>query len=82
MIPVFRLGDLQKRPNDPNARARAIAMVKELKESDEAFKRVCKEQGIPYVPAVCADIYGYNYYTTGAGRLPTPKLGGNWFNRQ
>lgn len=75
MIPVFRLGDLKKRPNDPNARKKALDMVKQLKDSDEAFKRACKDNGIPYVPAICADPYGTNYYVPGVGRNATVKLG-------
>ena len=70
MIPVFKLSDLQKRPADPNARARAIEMVRKFKESDDAFRRICEEKGIPYVPCVAADPYGTNYYN-GATRRPS-----------
>ena len=75
MIPVFKLSDLQKRPCDPNARAKAMEMVKQLKESDDAFRKICEEKGIPYTPAVCADPYGSNYYN---GRSKRPTLGSIW----
>lgn len=81
MIPVFRLADLKKRPNDPNARQRALDMVKRFNESDEAFRKACKDNNIPYVPAVCASNYGSTYYTSESGRRAQPKLGDTWGNR-
>jgi hypothetical protein len=80
MIPVFRLGDLKKRPYDPNARARALEMVRKFKDSDEAFRKKCAELGIPYVPCVAADPYGTNYYN-GATRRPSQVRLGDIWNR-
>lgn len=75
MIPVFKLRDLQKRPSDPNARAKAIEMVKRFKESEDAFRKICEEKGIPFTPCVAADVYGTNYYT---GATKRPSLGNVW----
>ena len=75
MIPVFKLSDLKKRPCDPNARARALEMVKQFKESDDAFRKICEEKGIPYVPCVAADPYGVTYYN---GQSKRPSLGNLW----
>lgn len=73
MIPVFRLSDLQKRPADPNARAKALEMCQKLKESEEAFRKICAEKGIPYTPAMCASPYGTTYFCSNA---PRPKKSG------
>lgn len=62
MIPVFRLSDLPKRPCDPNARAKALEMVRRFKESEEAFRKICEENNMPHFPAFSAPIYGYKFY--------------------
>lgn len=78
MIPVFKLGDLKKRPNDPNARERAMEVVRALKQSDAEFRRICEEKGIPYVPAVAADPYGTRYYAPLPRRQPRTHLADVW----
>jgi hypothetical protein len=78
MIPVFRLSDLKKRPCDPNARAKALEMVRKFKESEDAFRKICEEKGIPYTPCVAASPYGVNYYTSGARPTNRVQLGDIW----
>lgn len=81
MIPVFRLKDLQKRPNDPNARVRAMEMVKRFKDSDDEYRRICEEKGIPYIPVMCSNHAGTKYFMSGNHTsMRTPKLG-DLFNR-
>lgn len=81
MIPVFKLKDLQKRPNDPNARTRALEMVKRFKESDDEYRRICEEKGIQYTPVMCSNHAGTKYFIPGnQTTFRKPKLG-DLFNR-
>lgn len=66
MIPVFKLKDLKRKPNDPNARARCLEALRRWKEADDRLAKVCDEKGIPIPVMVCSvpDTYGSQYYTT------------------
>lgn len=78
MIPVFKLSDLKPRPQSPARRAELQEILRKAIQSDDDYKRMCVEKGIPYMSCVAPDPYGSNYFT-GAARRPTQvRLGDIW----
>lgn len=78
MIPVFRLRDIKPTPQTPERRAELMEILQKAIKSDEDYKRICKEKGIPYVPCMASDHYGSNYYSGQRLKPMNVRLGDVW----
>lgn len=54
MIPAFKACDVKPVRPTKEARARTLEIITKAIKADEDYKRICKENGIPYIPCVAA----------------------------
>lgn len=84
MVPVINLKQLRaavenQTPEERrNNRIRSQELIKAAIESEERYKKLCEEKGIPYTPCVAADNYGSTYYAPNTKPTNRVKLGDIW----